>query len=179
MTNKKIEKADLRLEFWRKILNSLWSLVFFLGIAIFFIVGPRLEVMFNPVITTFEVLDVQYQGDDRYLATGAMFKARGNCTPVSVSATAGGLPNEVNSKIVDIIFRDRDEQGGGNILRARPEGSQYWGPWEIIFPERPIGPILHIYVIHDCHILWNTTQVLYRGATADLFPEMDEQHVYE
>lgn len=147
----------------RFVLGALLILFGFTCLIVFFIMGPRLEVLLNPVVVDFKVTRIEaVQGKTEI--RGVMNKIRGNCEieEVNIYATSQeGGPN------VKFVFTDFSQNGEVN---NRPEGVQEWGPWELHPPEKPIGPIITISSLHHCHNLWSVRTILWTGLTKDIFP---------
>lgn len=151
-------------------------LIFFMAGIILFTMGPRIEVLLNPVIGAFKIDRIwQEKKDDgkiHYFIQGALLKTRAECSPVEISMFTGGGVSDENAKTVKIIF-DEDPINEKGKLVSRPAGDQHWGPWELVPPQEPLGPIIRIVVRHRCHALWEQSQTIFSGLTRDIFPGLD------
>lgn len=158
-----------------KILTGSVYLIFVLFFIMVFTVGPRIEVLLNPVIGSFQITrswsEVHENGKRRYFIRGAMLKIRGECAPVELVMVANGGISDENSKFIKINF-DSDPVSSDHMV-TRPSGAQHWGPWEIIPPSEPIGPIVSLFVTHRCHSLWQQTQMIFSGSTTKFFPDLN------
>lgn len=139
-----------------------------LGLMVFVNIGPRLEVLISPVVSSFTITDIIHEPDGSAIIRGTMFKALGrdHCVPVSVQAHT--TDEAEPAKRVTIEF---EPTGNSVEWVTRPSGAQTFGPWQLHPPDPPIGPVFLLAVTHDCHFLWNTTQTLYAGQSADFFPD--------
>lgn len=147
----------------RSTLNSAIFLITAMAVTTMFTLGPKIESVINPVVRKFEVRKYWNDGG-KYYIEGIMLKTRNECDLIDISIIAHGGESDENAKkvIVDLIID----------TSFRPAGAQYWGPWEVIPPEEPIGPIFSIVMRHRCHSLWEQTQVVYNGLTSEVFPGM-------
>lgn len=156
----------------RNALNAAIYLIFAMLAIVLFVLGPKIEALIHPVVGAFKIESVwqeEHDGEIHYYMQGAMLKFRGECEPTEVVMfTDGGLV-DANGKIVKIDF-EPDPMHITNELISRPEGAQHWGPWRLIPPREPIGPIISLMVRHQCHALWQQSQVIYTGLTKDIFP---------
>lgn len=158
----------------RNTLTAAIYLIFFLTAVVLFVLGPRIEVLIHPVVGAFKIEQVwqeEHDGETHYYMQGALLKLRGECEPTeAIMFTDGGL-HDPNGKMVGIDFKP-DPMHLTNDLIVRLEGAQHWGPWRLIPPEEPIGPIISLMVRHSCHALWQQSQVIYTGLTKEFFPEL-------
>lgn len=142
-------------------MQTLLTLLFFTCTVVFFVVGPKAELLFNPVITDFQVTDI-VPGVGQTVIKGVMDKRRGECVRIGLSITASGGPGHDLARIVTV--------GSARPNTDQAVGAQYWGAWILDVPEKPIGPIITISVVHRCHILWDLNTILWTGPTKDIFP---------
>lgn len=157
----------------RAALSGMVYLTLFLCMIVLLVVGPRIETLLYPVVPYFEITDsfsLEEESETRYFISGSMIKLRGECKPIDISLWAGGGTADPNSKSITIDFNP--DLFHIDKLRTRPTGSQHWGPWEVFSPEEPVGPILTLMVVHDCHFIWNTPAVIFTGLTTELFPNI-------
>lgn len=165
----------------RNVLRSAIYLIFFMAAIVLFALGPKIESLISPVIGAFEIEKVwqeKVNGQKQYMVEGAMLKIRGECEPTEIIMWAGGGFADNNAKIVKIDFSP-DPVHIDNQLVTRPQGSQHWGPWRLVPPREPLGPILTLVARHRCHSLWQQTQIIYTGLTTEFFPDLvlDTQEV--
>lgn len=153
-----------------KLLNILQYVIFVMLAVIFFAVGPVVEKMLFPVITKFEIPReaIEHLPDGSARISGVLIKARGTCDPVEGSLIAFTdefiNSDERPAKAVRLIREPNTE------WHSLPPGSQYFGPWVLVPPGRPLGPALIIRIRHRCHPFWETETTLYTGLTSDFFP---------
>jgi hypothetical protein len=154
----------------RSVLRAAIYFIFFMLGVVLFTLGPKLEVLMNPVVGAFKIEKIWQEGN-RYFVEGALLKIRGECEPTEIVMFAGGGFEDKNAKIIKIGFSTDPIQGDSGFV-ARPKGAQHWGPWELTPPSEPLGPIVSLAVTHRCHSLWHQTQVIYTGLTRDFFPDL-------
>lgn len=159
-----------RNQIMRNTLGGAIYLIFAMMAIVLFTLGPRLETLINPVMGFFEIKN-SWREDDNFFIEGALLKNRGECEPTGIFMYADGGLTDENAKSIRIDFTP-DPAHYGPDYTSRPAGAQYWGPWQIIPPAEPIGPVFTIVVTHRCHALWELTQVIYSGLTAEIFPGM-------
>lgn len=157
-----------RLKLLRWAMRTMSVVAAVLGLMVFVSIGPRLEVLISPVVTSFAITDISHNSDGSAAIRGTIFKALGrdHCVPVSVQAHT--TDEAEPAKRVNIDFEPIANNSG---WVTRPSGAQTFGPWLLYPPEPPIGPVFLITVTHHCHFLWNTTQTLYAGQSSDFFPD--------
>lgn len=146
---------------------AIWLITIMLAVVVFTL-GPRLEVLINPVIRSFQINNSWFH-DGSYFIEGTLLKTRGECEPTGIFILANGGFADPNVKVIRFDLSP-DPAHYGPELTMRLAGAQYWGPWEVIPPEEPIGPIISIVITHQCHALWELTQVVYSGLTSEVFP---------
>jgi hypothetical protein len=134
-----------------------------LSVVTFFIVGPKLESVLNPVVSDFKIIDID-ASPERTIVQGVLTKNRGECVIESLNVAISADPNDPNAKMASVNFST------DNVVHDRPAGSQYWGPWELKAPSQPLGPVVTITSRHRCHVLWEVETLLWSGLTSQLFP---------
>lgn len=164
--NKRIEGRQSLLRFVTRMMVWLGAA---LSVVVFFSIGPRLEVLLSPVVPVFDITDIEHREDGTAVIGGFLMKAAGrsHCAPVFVTAYTTDYVNP--DKVIQMDF-EPPPSGDGHIWSNRPSGAQEFGPWLLAPPSPPIGPVIILTVTHDCHALWNTTQVLYTGKSDEFFP---------
>jgi hypothetical protein len=135
----------------------------FTCLVAFFILGPRLETVLNPVVVNFKITEIQAEPGKTEIR-GVLNKLRGNCEIEEVNIYAASPEEGPNAKFVISDFSRNVE------VRNRPAGTQEWGPWILYPPEKPIGPIITISSLHHCHNLWSVRTDLWSGLTSEVFP---------
>lgn len=156
----------------RNILKSAIYLIFFMAAVVMFTLGPKIEALIHPVVGAFKIEEFwteEHDGETHYYMQGAMLKLRGECEPKEIVMFANGGLNDENAKIVRLDFEPDPLHVTSNLI-TRPTGAQHWGPWRMIPPKEPIGPIMSLMIRHQCHSMWQQSQIIYTGLTKDFFP---------
>ena len=123
----------------------LFALVFVSSTVSALLIGQWLEHRYMPVVRGFEVTFEEHEGELMTIA-GRMKKVR-PCRFIEVAAYSGDA-------YLSLDFSDRHIRDHG---KSRAEGWQLWGPWVIT----PDAPNVKLVARHQCHILWDSTTVLW------------------
>jgi hypothetical protein len=158
----KMELNELHNSLLRKAAYLASWAIFIMCATIFTYLAPRAEVLMFPVISKFEMTDIEVR-EDYTLVSGVFIKERGECELLSINFESINTPGLNPERDIKVEFLLNEER------RIRPQGANFFGPWKLLPPGPPLGPTLIIETVHRCHIFWNTRDVIFRGFTSDFF----------
>lgn len=149
-----------------QLLHSRWAIlikacaagvVFSMTVYVMFVIGPRAETQYFPVLEKLQIIDIAPISDTASRVTTAFKKVR-DCEYESIAwYRAYGDMDQVLERVSLVLLRDANDTSSAN----RPLGYQKSGPWQVGMPAKDIRGGSFVWVYHRCHPFWMTRTQFY------------------
>lgn len=145
-------------------------LIFAMTVLVFFYLAPKIDAILFPAVTDFKITRIETAQDGKSAEVwGVLNKQRGYCRKKELNVFSDPIGSGKTKKNYGFVsLEDMD-------VPNRPEGVQEFGPWKIIRPEDPLGPLIHFSATHSCNFMWETVTDLGSYVTTDIFPNAKQE----